>query len=68
MNMLEDSASYLDGTIYNIEAKVTNFDQNESLIQMMIANAANTTNNMLLGTISQSQPSVNSNGSSQMGQ
>lgn len=52
MNMLEDSASYLDGTIYNIEAKVTNFDSNESLIQMMINNAANTTNNMLLGTIS----------------
>lgn len=50
MNMLEDSASYLDGTIYNIEAKVTNFDSNEGLIQMMIANA--TTNNMLLGTIS----------------
>lgn len=32
MSMLEDSASYLDGTIYNLEAKVTNFDDNESII------------------------------------
>jgi hypothetical protein len=34
--MLEDCASYLDGTIYNLEAKVTNFDDNESIIQMML--------------------------------
>ena len=31
-SMLEDTASYLDGTIYNLEAKVTNFDENEPLI------------------------------------
>lgn len=37
MSMLEDSASYLDGTIYNLEAKVTNFDDNESIIQLMLA-------------------------------
>ncbi len=36
MSMLEDAASYLDGTIYNLEAKVTNFDDNEGLIQMML--------------------------------
>ena len=36
MSMLEDTASYLDGTIYNLEAKVTNFDDNESIIQMML--------------------------------
>lgn len=36
MSMLEDSASYLDGTIYNLEAKVTNFDDNESIIQLML--------------------------------
>jgi hypothetical protein len=28
LSMLEDCASYLDGTIYNLEAKVTNFDDN----------------------------------------
>lgn len=38
MNMLEDSSSYLDGTIYNLEAKVTNFDDNEEIIQMMLSN------------------------------
>jgi hypothetical protein len=32
MSMLEDCASYLDGTIYNLEAKVTSFDDNESII------------------------------------
>ena len=32
MSMLEDAASYLDGTIYNLESKVTNFDDNESII------------------------------------
>ncbi len=34
--MLEDCASYLDGTIYNLEAKVTNFDDNQSVIQQML--------------------------------
>jgi hypothetical protein len=38
MSMLDDSASYLDGTIYNLEAKVTNFDDNENIIQMMMSN------------------------------
>ena len=28
LQLLEDCASYLDGTIYNLEAKVTNFDDN----------------------------------------
>lgn len=32
MSMLEDAASYLDGTIYNLEAKVTSFDDNENII------------------------------------
>ena len=32
MSMLEDCASYFDGTIYNLEAKVTSFDDNESMI------------------------------------
>ena len=32
MSMLEDSASYLYGTIYNLEAKVTNFDDNECIL------------------------------------
>jgi hypothetical protein len=31
-SVLEDCASYLDGTIYNIEAKVTNFDESENQI------------------------------------
>ena len=34
--MLEDCASYLDGTIYNLEAKVTNFDDNQGVIQQML--------------------------------
>ena len=44
LSMLEDCASYLDGTIYNLEAKVTNFDENESIIQMMLQNQANPLN------------------------
>lgn len=44
MSMLEDCASYLDGTIYNLEQKVTNFDENESLIQMMLQNGGGTSN------------------------
>ncbi|CDW76372.1 UNKNOWN [Stylonychia lemnae] len=57
MSMLEDSASYLDGTIYNLEAKVTNFDDNESIIQLMLTQAQqqNQGNNLL-----QSQTSVQS--------
>ena len=34
--MLEDCASYLDGTIYNLEAKVTNFDENQGVIEQML--------------------------------
>lgn len=41
MSMLEDSASYLDGTIFNLESKVTNFDDNESMIQMMLSTTTN---------------------------
>jgi hypothetical protein len=33
MSLLEDCASYLDGTIFNLESKVTNFDENEGFIQ-----------------------------------
>ena len=36
LQMLEDCASYLDGTIYNLEAKVTNFDENQDIIQQML--------------------------------
>ena len=36
LSMLEDCASYLDGTIYNLEAKVTNFDDNQGVIQQML--------------------------------
>jgi len=55
MSMLEDSASYLDGTIYNLEAKVTNFDENESMIHMMLAQTINspTPPDLLSGTNSQ---------------
>ena len=59
--MLEDSASYLDGTIYNLEAKVTNFDDNESIIQMMMANGGIASTGLLMQF---SQNSANSNGSS----
>jgi hypothetical protein len=31
--MLSDCASYLDGTIYNLEQKVTDFSEDEDLIQ-----------------------------------
>ena len=54
MSMLEDAASYLDGTIYNLEAKVTNFDENEGMIQMMLLNG---------GLIQNSQHSATSNNS-----
>jgi hypothetical protein len=32
--MLTDCASYLDGTIYNLEQKVTDFSEDEDLIQI----------------------------------
>ena len=35
LNMLPDCASYLDGTIYNLEQKVTNFQEDEEFLQMM---------------------------------
>jgi len=34
--MLEDCTTYLDGTIYNLQAKVTNFDDNHRVIQQML--------------------------------
>jgi hypothetical protein len=36
LSMLEDCASYLDGTIYNLEAKVTRFDDNQGVIEQML--------------------------------
>lgn len=36
MGSLEDCVSYLDGTIYNIESKITNFD--EDCAEMMLLN------------------------------
>lgn len=44
--MLPDCASYLDGTIYNLEQKVTNFEEDEEFLNMMTANGQN---EMLLG-------------------
>lgn len=32
--MLVDCASYLDGTIYNLDQKVTDFSEDEDLIQV----------------------------------
>ena len=63
LNMLEDCASYLDGCIYNLESKVTNFDDNEGLIHAMLQNQGN----YLGGTFSQSQNSLNSISSSNAG-
>lgn len=40
LQMLEDCASYLDGTIYNLEAKVTSFDDNQDVIQQMLVQQA----------------------------
>ena len=37
MSMLEDCASYLDGTIFNLESKVTNFEDSEGLLQMVFS-------------------------------
>lgn len=44
--MLPDCASYLDGTIYNLEQKVTNFEEDEEFLNMM---AQSGQNEMLLG-------------------
>ena len=35
LNMLPDCASYLDGTIYNLEQKVTNFEDDEEFLNMV---------------------------------
>lgn len=35
LNMLPDCASYLDGTIYNLEQKVTNFEEDEEFLNMV---------------------------------
>ena len=36
LNMLPDCASYLDGTIYNLEQKVTNFEEDEEFLNMVM--------------------------------
>jgi hypothetical protein len=33
--MLVDCASYLDGTIYNLEQKVTNFSEDDDFLTLM---------------------------------
>lgn len=35
LNMLVDCASYLDGTIYNLEQKVTNFAEDDDFLNLM---------------------------------
>ena len=35
LNMLVDCASYLDGTIYNLEQKVTNFEEDNDFMTLM---------------------------------
>ena len=44
--MLPDCASYLDGTIYNLEQKVTNFEDDEEFLNMVTQSGQN---EMLLG-------------------
>ena len=44
--MLPDCASYLDGTIYNLEQKVTNFEDDEEFLNMVTQTGQN---DMLLG-------------------
>ena len=46
LNMLPDCASYLDGTIYNLEQKVTNFEDDEEFLNMVTQTGQN---DMLLG-------------------
>ena len=46
LNMLPDCASYLDGTIYNLEQKVTNFEEDEEFLNMV---AQSGQNDMLIG-------------------
>ena len=45
-NMLPDCASYLDGTIYNLEQKVTNFEEDEEFLNMVTQSGQN---EMLMG-------------------
>ena len=35
MNMLVECASYIDGTIYNLEQKVTDFSEDEDFLQAL---------------------------------
>ncbi len=42
MSMLEDCASYLDGTIFNLESKVTNFEESGNLLQQMMISSPTT--------------------------
>ena len=44
--MLPDCASYLDGTIYNLEQKVTNFEEDDEFLNMVTQTGQN---EMLLG-------------------
>jgi len=53
LSMLEDCASYLDGTIYNLNSKVTNFTDNADLISMLVTSPGNS---IMSGT-----PSLNGN-------
>ncbi len=39
LNMLPDCSSYLDGTIYNLEQKVTNFEEDEEFLNMVTQTA-----------------------------
>jgi len=39
--MLPDCASYLDGTIYNLEQKVTNFEDDEEFLNMVTQTGQN---------------------------
>ena len=41
LNMLPDCASYLDGTIYNLEQKVTNFEEDEEFLNMVTTSGIN---------------------------
>jgi len=40
-SLLEDCASYLDGTIFNLESKVTNFSDNSALLSTLLASPTN---------------------------
>jgi len=65
--MLADCSSYLDGTIYNLEQKVTNFDEDEDFISMI---AQQTTGETAIGNMQQQKSSSgnsNSTGNFQSG-